>query len=101
MPGFDPDINFNQFILAKGKKFEEAIIEVLNTKVDITYIEKSSSGDKISDFNNTLEAMFQGKPAIYQGFLRDIDNKLLEANIKNTVTLGIEQVELLEKEGLL
>ena len=41
LPGFDPDINFNQFILAKGKKFDEAIIEVLNTKVDITYIEKN------------------------------------------------------------
>ena len=76
LPGFDPDINFNRFILAKGKKFEEAIIEVLNTKVDITHIEKSSSGDNITAFNNTLEAMFQGKPVIYQGFLRDIDNKL-------------------------
>ena len=85
LPGFDPDINFNQFILAKGKKFEEAIIEVLKTKVDITHIEKSSSGDNITAYNNTLEAMFQGKPAIYQGFLRDIDNKLYGRGVSNTL----------------
>ena len=45
--------------------------------------------------------IFKKDLRIYTKGLRDIDNKLLEANIKNTVTLGNEQVELLEKEGLL
>ena len=108
------DLLTEKFYLEMGKKTLKNLAEKMPAK-SITEIKgrleklakKESESRYDDDFirtsclSKTDIDIFKKDLRIYTKGLRDIDNKLLEANIKNTVTLGIEQVELLEKEGLL
>jgi uncharacterized protein YeeX (DUF496 family) len=108
------DLLTEKFYLEMGRKTLRNLTEktpamtMAEIKGRVEKLTKKESESRYDDdfirtscLSKTNIDIFKKDLRTYTKGLRDIDNKLLEANIKNSVTLGNEQVELLEKEGLL
>lgn len=77
----DKDINeantFTDYLLKNGLKFEETIINELKRKFknEMITIAESYEARSVEKYNNTLNAMKNGIPIIYQGVLHNTNNK--------------------------
>ncbi len=70
LPAYDARTDFAGFILRKGREFEIAVVKYLATLTDIVEFAKSSSRARdLKVVNETLEAMRNGIPVIYEGVL--------------------------------
>ena len=72
----DPRTDFTTFIMEKGRRFEEAVVEYLGELVPITTISEGPAEVRdLSKAEETFAAMQNGAPAIYQGVLRDAESR--------------------------
>ncbi len=76
LPSYDPRTDFSTFIMEKGRRFEEAVVEYLGGLVPIvTMSEGPADVRDLSKAEETFAAMQNGAPAIYQGVLRDAESR--------------------------
>ncbi len=68
--------DFNEYIMKKGKEFEEAIYQNLKNrfKDDLVKVANIYEGYSTNKLNKTIEYMTKGKPIIYQGVLHNKEN---------------------------
>lgn len=73
----DEKDSFLSFILSKGSEFEKYIINILKNKFpnDFIQIAESYEAKDISKYKDTLLAMKENIPIIYQGILHNTQNK--------------------------
>ena len=72
---YDSSLDFTAFILGKGQEFEEAILQLLANRYEVTTIAQDYHEiRKLEKVNETFDAMSQGSPIIYQGVLWDAHN---------------------------
>ena len=76
LSSYDPRTDFTAFIMEKGRRFEEAVVEYLGGLVPIvTMSEGPADVRDLSKAEETFAAMRNGAPVIYQGVLRDADSR--------------------------
>jgi hypothetical protein len=74
--GYDPRTDFVQYIMRKGREFEQSIISHMKTIIPITEINISPRETRnLSAPQTTFEAMCRGDSAISQGVLWDAEHK--------------------------
>ena len=73
---YDPRTDFTAFIMEKGRRFEEAVVEYLSGLASITAISDGPAEVRdLSKAEETFAAMQNGAPVIYQGVLRDAESR--------------------------
>ena len=76
LPSYDPRTNFSTFIMEKGRRFEEAVVEYLRGMIPIVTVSDGPAEVRdLSKAEETFYAMQKGEPAIYQGVLRDAESR--------------------------
>ena len=76
LPSYDSRTDFPMFIMEKGRRFEEAVVEYLGGLVSITAISDGPAEVRdLSKAEETFAAMQNGAPVIYQGVLRDAESR--------------------------
>ena len=76
LSSYDPRTDFTAFIMEKGRRFEEAVVEYLGGLVPIvTMSEGPADVRDLSKAEETFAAMRNGAPVIYQGVLRDAESR--------------------------
>lgn len=77
LPGYDPELDFTQFIFAQGRGFEEAVLGLISRNVEVLRIgdgpEDSVDPAKAEE---TYDAMAGGVEAIHQGVLHDPEHRV-------------------------
>jgi hypothetical protein len=72
LPGYDPRTDFSQFIMAKGREFEAAVLKLLRKNCEIVPIGGGPQDSRdLSKAAHTLAAMKAGVEAIHCGVLHD------------------------------
>lgn len=72
LPGYDPRTDFSQFMMRKGREFEDAVVSYLGTLLPIHVIGADPMRSRsLEAAEETYEAMLRGEPAISQAVLRD------------------------------
>ena len=73
---YDRRTDFSTFIMEKGRRFEEAVVEYLGGLLPIVAISEGPADIRdLSKAEETFAAMQNGKPVIYQGVLRDAESR--------------------------
>ncbi len=76
LPSYDPRTDFSTFIMEKGRRFEDAVVEYLSGLLPIVTISDGPAEVRdLSKAEETFYAMQNGAPAIYQGVLRDAESR--------------------------
>ncbi len=75
-PDYNERLDFVQFIFGKGNEFETGILNLLKERYEVVTVAQSYKDIRVLDkAKETFEAMRQGAPIIYQGVLRDAQNR--------------------------
>lgn len=104
LPDYDARTDFTEFIFRKGAEFEEAVVSHLRTLTDVLTI--SSGPADVRDLvkaEETFEAMRTGTPIIYQGVLRDAENRVYGAPdllVRSDILLGLFPNALTDDEAM-
>ncbi len=76
LPGYDSRTDFTQFIFRKGREFEEAVLGHLKTLTNVVTIgQDRGDARRQKKAEETFAAMERGELTIYQGVLRNADNR--------------------------
>ena len=76
LDSYDPRTDFTTFIMEKGRRFEEAVVEYLGGLMPILAISDGPAEVRdLSKAEETFAAMQNGAPVIYQGVLRDAESR--------------------------
>ena len=69
---YDARLDFSEFIICKGEKFEEAVAAYLKTLVPLyTVVTQPEQSRSLEAAEETFQAMQRGERVIYQAALRD------------------------------
>jgi hypothetical protein len=72
LPGYDPHTDFAEFLFEKGHAFEAAVMRLLRTLAAVVDIpEDEARARSLARANATWQAMLNGAEVIYQGVLRN------------------------------
>ena len=72
----DPRTDFREFIMRKGREFEDAVVAHLGTLVPVHAIATGESGSRdLKTAEETFDAMSRGEPVIWQAVLRDAESR--------------------------
>lgn len=75
-PDYDKRLDFVQFIFQKGNEFETGILNLLKERYEVVTVAECYKEIRwLSKAKETFEVMRQGAPIIYQGVLRDAQNR--------------------------
>ena len=76
LAGYDPNTDFTKFLFEKTREFEVAVTAYLKTVATLVQI-ATNPGDarRLDKAEETVTAMEQGVPVIYQGVLWDAENR--------------------------
>ena len=75
LASYNKDLDFLEFIFAKGKEFEEGILRLLQRQFDVvTVAQDYKEISQLEKAEETFVAMQQGAPIIYQAVLWDAQN---------------------------
>ena len=73
---YDPRTDFREFIMRKGREFEDAVVVKLGTLVPVHAIATGESGSRdLKAAEETFAAMSRGEPVIWQAVLRDAESR--------------------------
>ena len=76
LASYSKDLDFLEFIFAKGKEFEEGILRLLRRQFDVvTVAQDYKEISRLEKAEETFSAMEQGAPIIYQAVLWDAQNR--------------------------
>ena len=76
LPTYDSRTDYSKFIMAKGKKFEEAVVKHLETFIHIyKVVTNPMQSHSLEAAERTFAAMQRGEPAISQAVLRDAESR--------------------------
>lgn len=76
MSDYDGRLDFARFIFLKGHEFEAGILNLLSERYEVVMVAPSYEDIRVLDkAKETFEMMRQGAPIIYQGVLRDAQNR--------------------------
>ena len=74
--GYDPRTDFTEFIFAQGRRFEDVVMEQIESLVSVTRITSTPFAARDLDVSaKTVEAMGEGAEIIYQGVLRNPETR--------------------------
>jgi hypothetical protein len=72
LPGYDPQLDFGQFVMDRGQRFERAVVAHLRTLAQVVTIPRDQEGTRsLAAAMATVDAMAAGTEIIDQGVLRD------------------------------
>ena len=96
------ELDFSNFIKTKGNIFEEKIINYIISKHEKYFIKIANSHEEYSTIRSkqTLDAMLNGVPIIYQGVLHDNERKtygIPDLIIRSDYINNIFEEEILDK----
>lgn len=74
IPGYDPKLDFREFLFEKGHAFEAAVISLLDR--EITMVKLGRGSESLENARATFEAMAAGAEAVYQGVLWDAEHRM-------------------------
>ena len=76
LPRYDRRTDFTEFVFEQGRRFEAAVMEHIRTLTDVVTIARDrGSARDLGIAEATFHAMLDGAPLIYQGILRDAQNR--------------------------
>lgn len=79
-PGYDPRMDFTEFIFGQGARFEQAVLGHISARVPIVTIAAGYEDIRsAAKAEATFAAMAAGAPAIYQGVLWDAEHRVYGA----------------------
>ena len=74
--GYDPRTDFTEFIFTQGRRFEDAVMEEIESLAPVTRINSNPYAARDLDVSiHTVEAMRGGSEIIYQGVLRNPETR--------------------------
>ena len=73
-PEYNPNFNFDKYIMNQGIKFENNLIQLIKQKFQSKFVEIKGY-DPQQKYKKTIDALKKGIPIIYQGIVRNSSNK--------------------------